>query len=258
MATSRSASVTEEPQLTVVVMAFNEMDTLREVVHDSLQELKRIGVPFEVLIVDDGSTDATGAVAASLSAEQSAVRTVRHPRNGGLGRVYRTGFTESRGRIVTFFPADGQFPAQNITRLYEGLLDHDLALGYLAERQDGAAARLLSQCERALYRALLGPMPRFQGLLMFRRALLDEVPLTSSGRGWGVLMELVLRLSRGGYKVASILTVVRPRLAGRSKVRNLRTILANLRQVLALRRELGRSREARRESGHTGRNHGCE
>ncbi len=240
MATSRPTSGTADPALTVVVMAFNERETLRGVVQEALQELERIGVRFEVLIVDDGSTDGTGAVAASLSTEHSAVRTTRHACNGGLGRVYRTGFTEARGGMVTFLPADGQFPANNIRRLYDGMEHHDLALGYLAKRGDGAASRLLSQCERALYRALLGPIPRFQGLLMFRRAILDQVPLTASGRGWGVLMELVLRVSRGDYKVASILTVVRPRQAGRSKVRNLRTILANLRQVFALRRTLGR------------------
>jgi len=241
MATGGGIPATDEPpQLSVVVMAFNEAETLREVVLDALRELERIGILHEILIVNDGSTDETGTVAASLSSEHPAVRVLHHHGNCGLGRVYRTGFLESRGCFLTFLPADGQFPADNIDRLYRVVLHHDMALGYLAQRQDGAISRLLSRSERALYRMLLGTVPRFQGLLMFRRAILDEIPLTSEGRGWGVLMELILRASRGGYRVVSVLTEMRSRRAGRSKVRNLRTILANLRQVLALQRKLGR------------------
>lgn len=240
MTTSTPTESTEQqPELSVVVMGFNEAATLRGVVLDALSELEKLGVTFEVLIVDDGSTDATAGIAASLVSGHPDVRAVRHSRNGGLGRVYHTGFAEARGRILTFLPADGQFPGYNVGRLYEGLLHHDMALGYLAARRDGLFSQVLSRSERTLYRVLLGPIPRFQGLIMFRRTILEEIRLASSGRGWGVLMELVVRASRSGYRLASVLTHSIPRPAGRSKVRNPRTILSNIRQVLALRRNLG-------------------
>jgi hypothetical protein len=75
-------------------------------------------------------------------------------------------------------------------------------------------------------------------VLMFRRALLKDVRLESQGRGWAVLMELILRTSRSGYRVTSLPTALRPRVAGRSKVNNLRTIWANLIQIIELRRSL--------------------
>jgi hypothetical protein len=97
-------------------------------------------------------------------------------------------------------------------------------------------SRVLSLLERILYRALFGSLPTFQGVLMFRRALLEEMQLESRGRGWAVLMELIIRTSRGGYRVTSIPTGIRQRFAGHSKVNNFRTICANLVQVLELRR----------------------
>jgi dolichol-phosphate mannosyltransferase len=232
--------VTKQLQLSVVIMAFNEAETLRTVVLDALAELENIEGPHELLIVDDGSTDATGAVAAALAVERPEVRVLRHPYNRGLGGVYRTGFEHSRGRLLTFLPADGQFPAHNIGRLHHAVHQGDMALGYIAERPDSLISRLLSGFERVLYRTLFGDFPRFQGLLMFRRAMLQEIPLTSVGRGWGVLMELVLKASRGRYRLASVRTEVKPRQAGRSKVRNIRTVVANLRQLVALRRTLRR------------------
>ncbi|GMV38508.1 MAG: hypothetical protein AMXMBFR64_02240 [Myxococcales bacterium] len=81
-----------------------------------------------------------------------------------------------------------------------------------------------------------------QGALMFRWPLLDTIDhRTVGGRGWTVLMELILKADRGGHRWVNEPTELRPRLGGQSKVRNARTILANLQQVLALRRTLGRA-----------------
>jgi hypothetical protein len=97
---------------------------------------------------------------------------------------------------------------------------------------------LLSIVERVLYRVLLGPMPRFQGIMMIRRQLLHEIPLSSTGRGWAVVMEFILKAARAGARIDSVPTTVRPRSHGESKVNNWRTIVANLRQLLTLRRHL--------------------
>jgi hypothetical protein len=74
--------------------------------------------------------------------------------------------------------------------------------------------------------------------MMFRRKLLSELPLISEGRGWAVVMELVLRASRGPYRLLSVPTEVRPRLSGASKVSNVKNIMANLKQLWELSRRL--------------------
>jgi len=113
-----------------------------------------------------------------------------------------------------------------------------MILGTLPERRDALAARALSFAERLLLRALFGHFPRFQGIVMFRRPLLDAMVLASRGRGWTVLMEFILRAERRGARIRNLPITLRPRASGKSKVRNLRNIVSNLRQVLALRLHL--------------------
>lgn len=219
-------------------MAYNEVASLEGVARELQAALIRTGRPHEIVIVDDGSTDGTGALADRLALKGRGLRVVHHQPNQGLGGVYRTGFKEARQELVTFFPADGQFSAGIIEQFAPLCAEYDFVLGYLPERARSPLARLLSGAERVLYRVLFGPLPRFQGILMFRRAVLERAPLRSDGRGWAVLMELLIRSSRAGYRMRSVLIELRPRATGASKVQNLRTIVSNLRQVLVLRAQL--------------------
>jgi hypothetical protein len=152
--------------------------------------------------------------------------------------VYRTGFVQAQYDLITFFPADGQFPASIIQQFIPYMDNTDMVLGYLPIRGDSLLAKCLSRAERLLYVLLFGGMPKFQGIFMFKRMLLDKFELKSSGRGWAIVMEFIIRTHRGGYRTISLPTEVRPRMSGKSKVNNLPTILANLKQVFILRRYL--------------------
>lgn len=228
------------PTLSVVVLAYNEVETLERTSRELLQELDRLAVSAEVVIVDDGSTDGTGAVADQLAATEPRVRVIHHNPNQGLGGVYRTGFTNASGEYLTFFPADGQFPASIIGDFLPHMPDYDMVLGFLPRRDSSWVAKGLSAAERVLYRVLFGRMPKFQGILMFRRSLLERHTLHSQGRGWAVLLEFIIRCSRDGCRIVNVATDVRPRTHGASKVNNLHTIRSNLQQVVALRKTLTR------------------
>ena len=224
--------------ISVILAAYNEVDNIEAVVNEIQDVLTSLRVPTELLIVDDGSLDGTGEVADELQRRYQNVRVVHHGANQGLGGVYRTGLREAVGEFVTFFPADGQFPASIIANFFALIVDHELVLGYIPQRKSSIVALGLSAAERVIYRALFGRFPRFQGIFMVRRSILAEIPLVSDGRGWAVSMELILRISRGPYRVISAPNELRPRLSGQSKVNNFRNIVANLKQVLVLRTKL--------------------
>lgn len=229
-------------------MAYNEAANLGEVVRELHGQLALLPGYHELLVVDDGSRDGTGALADELAVELPRVRVIHHGANRGLGGVYRTGFDEASGDLLSFFPADGQFPASILATFLPVIeAGHDLVLGYIPRRDGGLVGRGLSVAERALYRVLYGRLPRWQGVFMVRRSTLAQIPpLETRGRGWGVCMEMVLRIDRGGHRVTSVPTDFRPRLSGRSKVNNLRTVWTNLEQAFALRRTLsGKSPEKR-------------
>jgi dolichol-phosphate mannosyltransferase len=225
----------------IVVMAFNEAENLPHVlddIHAAFDAAPLSALTLEVVVVDDGSQDGTAAVAERRALAWPALRVHRHAQNQGLGGVYRTGLGLGGTTWVTFMPADGQYPVVNVARLLAAREGTDLVLGFLPETRESAVGQFLSWAERLLYRILLGPMPRFQGLFLVRSDVVTSIPLVSTGRGWAVVVEMILRVTRKGHKWASARMELRPRLSGSSKVQNVRTIWANLRQMLALARRL--------------------
>jgi len=229
--------------ISVVIMAFNEEHNLASVVLEVTSVLEQLPGAHEVLIIDDGSTDHTSAIAERLAQEFPVIRVVRHSENRGLGAVYRTAFDQVSGAFVTFFPADGQAPAQILAQ-FRPLMDQaDMVLGYLTH--SGATslwAHGLAAAERMAYRLLFRSMPRFKGIFMFRRSLLEAIDLKSTGqRDWVICMELILRASQEGYRLVSVPTELRHRSSGRSKVNSLPVIWANFRQIIKLRWRLRRA-----------------
>ncbi|HQQ60106.1 MAG: glycosyltransferase family 2 protein [Kiritimatiellae bacterium] len=221
----------------VAIMAYNEAPSLERVVGEIYDELMRLGADWEIVIIDDGSTDGSREIADRLAQGHTGIRVVHHPTNLGLGAVYHRAYLCGTKELTTVFPADGQFDPSIITQFIRRFDDADMVLGYIPEYQKNRTwpARLFSWAERMLYKILFGAFPDFQGIMMFRRALVDTVPLTSTGRGWMIQMELILRFMKKGYRIASEPTGIRARMSGTSKVMNLRSILSNLRQVFVLR-----------------------
>ena len=237
-----AATVLSAPSVSLVVMAYNEAGTVAGVLREIDAVLAPSGLTYEVLVVDDGSDDGTGAIADALAAALPATRVFHHDTNRGIGEVYRTGFGAATGESITFLPADGQFPATIVTQFAALMADADLVAGYFTDIRRSVPARVLSSCERLLYWLMFGNLPRFKGIMMFRRSLLADLGIEPHGRGWGVLMEILVKARRAGRRIKSVPTPLRARESGHSKVNNFRSVYANLAQAIELRRSLGSAR----------------
>ncbi|HET7550009.1 MAG TPA: glycosyltransferase family 2 protein [Gemmatimonadaceae bacterium] len=220
--------------VSIVVMAYNEAPTLAGVLDEIDATMRNSAYTYEVLVVDDGSSDATGQIADEGAQRLPSVSVMHHPTNRGIGEVYRSGFQAATGKYLTFLPADGQFPANIVSSFVPLMSRADLVLGYLPEIRRSPVAMVLSWTERSLYRAMFGRLPPFQGIMMFRRTMLEELGVKPGGRGWGVLMEIIVRAKRHRLKIESVPTSLRPRASGKSKVHNLRSIWANINQAIVL------------------------
>ena len=227
----------QTPLLTIGLALYNEKESLRTAVADILSAPLPDGWQLELLIIDDGSTDGSAAIADELAAGDRRIRVVRHSPNQGLGQVYRTGFETARGDWLSFLPADGQCPATELLRLINANADgqSDLVLSLLPAGRETLITHILSELERVLFRILFGRTPPFQGIFLVRTEKLRKLALHSQGRGWAIVLEMIIRADRSGWRWINEAVHCRPRQAGRSKVNNFRMVVMNFLQLLKLR-----------------------
>lgn len=239
--TSTSTSTSSgDPLLSVVVLAYNEVENLRPVVEEALEVLQQAVPSHELVLVDDGSTDGTGALADELARLHPGVRVLHHDANRGMGAGLRTGFAACRGEWLTFLPADGQIDPQDVPRLLARAGQAALVLNHYERRDDGLYRTVLSRGLRLLTWLLTGSRWRNEGPYLVHRSLPQRFAPRSDSFFYN--LELVIRCERAGIRQASVTTRPRLRLSGRSKV-------TGARRIWRVARELWRMAQETRESG---------
>jgi glycosyltransferase involved in cell wall biosynthesis len=227
-----------EASLTVVVPAYNECGNLPQVLPELLAFGRRACRAFEVLVVDDGSRDATAQVLDELARGAPELRVVRHERNRGLTAALRTGFFGAREELVTWVPADGQIPAAELAKLLDAWRGEDLILSTYRHRPDGLKRAVLSRGLRVLLWLATGFRDRLEGTYLFRRALLDELHLVAERSAGSIGFEIGAKARAWGKRIGSTEIECAPRLSGASKVANARNIAAYLVEIWNIRRSL--------------------
>jgi dolichol-phosphate mannosyltransferase len=205
-------------RLSLVIPAFNEEAGIRQAVAEADAALARLAEEYEILVVDDGSRDATAAAVAEEARGRPHVRLLRHERNRRYGAALRTGFEAARFELVAFTDADCQFHLADLGRLLPLTDRCPIAVGWREARQDSWLRCFLSRGYNLLTRALLGTCVRDCdcALKVFRReALAAILPETN---GFFVNTEMLTRARQGGLAVAEAGVRHRPRLRGKSTV----------------------------------------
>ena len=204
--------------MTIALPAYDEVENLERVVNEARGVLAGVGESGEVLVVDDGSRDGTGELADALAQRHADVRVVHHAANRGFSGAMHSCFREARGEWVFLAAADGQTPLDELGRFLALAASADIVVGVRAERPDGFARLVLSRGFHLLARSLLGlPQREFSSAFLFRRALLDALPLRSAGHAATILPEILYRAHVRGARIAELAIAQRPRETGRAK-----------------------------------------
>ena len=231
-----------EITLSIVVPAYNEAANVEPVVDEILETIDRnpwVG-RFEIVLVDDGSRDETGAIMDRLAREHAELVVVHHQANRGFGAGLKSGFAKSSGRFVTLISADGEIGAGHSLSLLREIGDADLILSR-RERTVNAGRTLLTRGVDWTVRLILGFWPaQAQGIYLVRGDLLRAMPLYSDTGLVNLEIILYCRHLRRKITIASVPQITRPRLSGESKVTNLRTIVRLLGEMVTLRLRLRR------------------
>jgi glycosyltransferase involved in cell wall biosynthesis len=224
--------------LSLIFPCYNEADRLPRTLAAYLAELPRQSGAVEVLVVDDGSTDQTFAVAQAIAAQDDRVRVIHSQANHGKGFGVRTGVLQAKGALIVFTDADGSYGPAEVARVTAALADAPVAIG---SRPAGwatgpAARRLASRLFNRAIQALLGlPFRDTQcGLKGFRRRAALELFGRARLDGFAFDVELLFLARRLGLRVTEV--PVRAEVRDGSKVQLAVDALAMLGDVLRVRR----------------------
>ncbi|MEM6746182.1 MAG: glycosyltransferase family 2 protein [Pseudomonadota bacterium] len=223
------------PQLSVVVPMFNEVGNAGFVVRDVVAALGALA--YELIVVDDGSTDGTLEALGALRDEAEPLRVLHHSENAGQSRAIRTGVMAARGAVIATIDGDGQNPASDILALRAQLLRDDaptaLAMvgGVRQGRKDTRSRLIGSAVARFVRRRVLAdPFDDTGcGLKVFKREAFLQLPYFDHQHRY-----LPLLMRREGYAVEAHPVGHRPRLTGRSKYTNLGRAAVAIRDVLGV------------------------
>lgn len=230
----------QRPELSLVFPAFDEEESLGPLLDVALALAPQLAADHEIIVVDDGSRDASAAVVRSYCQRHPAVRLVRHSANRGYGAALRAGLREARGELVFFSDADLQFDLSEISALLRHAREFDIVAGYRQPRLDPWGRRILAWAWGNLVNRLFGLGVRDIdcAFKVFRRPVIDTIPIASLGAF--INTEILVRARRAGFRIHQVPVTHRRRRFGRQSGANPRVIARALLELVRLARELRR------------------
>lgn len=228
-----------EPYVSLILPAYNEEENIEQAVASAIPPLESISPDWEIVIVNDASTDATPELAEAIAARHpDRIQVLHFADNRGLGTGMRTGFEHARGQVLIYCDSDLPFEMSALRDAHDLLLERrvDLVNGYRANRgADSPRRRFYTGAYNVLVRAVLGIRVRDVNcpLKLFRREILEAESLQSNGSF--IDAELLARARRGGFRIAELPVRYTPRVRGTSTLARPSVIVGILREMALFR-----------------------
>jgi polyisoprenyl-phosphate glycosyltransferase len=191
--------------VSLVIPVYNEEEAIEEVLHSALETLKATSYQWEIIVVDDCSTDSTPQKAAAFPE----VRVVRHPYNMGGGTARSTGIRHASGEIVVVTDGDGTYPIEDIPRLLDELHDCDMVVG--ARTREAGTMKFIRVPTKFVIRKLAefisgNKIPDLNSGLraMRREAVLPYLSMLPPGHSWVSTITLAMLNSARPVKYVPI------------------------------------------------------
>lgn len=224
--------------LAVVFPMFNEADYVSKVISRTVDVLKTLTNDYEIIIVDDASTDGCGQIADGLSQKNERIRVVHHLKNRKLGGSLKTGFNLASKDLVLYSDMDLPFDLNEISKAVRLLHSQaaDLVCAYRLERAPEGVRRLAYSAIYNLFiKIMFGLNVRDVNFSfkLIKKNLLHQLHLTSEGSF--ISAELLIKASRRGAKIVQFGTRYFPRVCGRSTLSSFGVILKILQEAFAFR-----------------------
>jgi len=224
--------------ISVFFPCYNEQENIGPTTEKALNVLEKLKADFEVIIIDDGSSDGTGKIAADIADRDDRVKVVHHPRNLGYGAALQSGFEAATKELVFYTDGDGQFDISEMPPLLELMDQYDIVSGYRLDRKDSAMRKINGWCWTKLVCLLFGLKIRDIdcAFKLYKREIFDNIELSSTGAL--IDAEILARAARKGYRITQKGVHHYRRTAGEQSGANLRVILRAFKELFVLQRRI--------------------
>jgi glycosyltransferase involved in cell wall biosynthesis len=216
---------TPKPGLSVFFPAYNDSGTIASLVITALHTARRLTPDCEVIIVNDGSADATAEIADELARTYPEVRVVHHRRNRGYGGALRTGFETATRDLVFYTDGDAQYDPAEMALLWDRLDDRvDVVNGYKISRSDPFHRIVIGRIYHHTVKLLFGLKVRDVDcdFRLLRRSVFDKVALEKNS---GVIcLEMMKKIQDAGFTIAEVPVHHYHRAYGKSQFFNFRRL----------------------------------
>jgi dolichol-phosphate mannosyltransferase len=223
-----------ECHLSVVTPAHNEAECLPRLIHEIVTALSGLGRPYEIIVVDDASTDQTGSRLKEIRKDLPCLRIVRMKQRSGQSSALAAGFRYARGRYIATLDADGQNDPSDIPKMLGQVISGtcDMVTGCRVDRRDTWLRRISSKVANGIRNGLTREQVRDSacGQRVFRRECLQEIPYFN---GMHRFMPTLVKMQ--GHRVVEMPVHHRQRTAGTAKYGLFNRLLRPLADTLAVR-----------------------
>ena len=192
------------PELSVVIPALNEAENVKPLVEEIDRTVRGAGIEAELIIVDDGSPDASGVIADGLAREFDRVRVVHHGVNQSYRAAVRTGLAESRNEWICFTDGDDEYDLRDLKKLWRLRAHYDLIITFRYVRRYSGLRIVISRVYNVVLRRLFSTRYRdvSTGLRLARKEVVDELTLEATSPFIGA--EIAIKTMLKGYRVGEM------------------------------------------------------
>ena len=224
--------------LSVFFPCHNEAGSIASLTCQTLEVLKEISDDYEVIIVNDGSTDATAEIADRLAQENRQVKVVHHPINRGYGGALQSGFRTAGKGWVFYTDGDGQFDIKELPPLLELTDEYDIITCYRLNRQDNLMRKMNAWAWEKLMNFVFNLKLRDIdcAFKLYRREIFDRIEMRSEGAL--IDTEILARAKQAGFTMTQRGVHHYPRTSGDQSGASLKVIFRAFRELFKLRRDI--------------------
>ncbi|HLZ64564.1 MAG TPA: glycosyltransferase family 2 protein [Ktedonosporobacter sp.] len=226
------ASPITRSSLSIVLPAYNEEAVIEQTIRTTVSKVSEWLETVEVIVVNDGSKDNTGAIVARLAASDPRIRLIDHPVNRGYGAALASGFAAVKNELAFFMDSDGQFDISELAGFFPLLKEYDAVLGYRINRQDTWMRKLNAWGWKMLVRLIFRVRVRDIdcAFKLYRSEFFQEHPLET--RGAMINVEMLYKFARAGYTYTEVGVHHLPRTTGKATGAKPAVILRAFREMM--------------------------